>query len=68
MVVSERDTVLGTSKSKHDLSGLEVPLRSHGGISEQRVPLVMNRAVPHLDLERQWRNFDAFDLALNWGQ
>jgi phosphonoacetate hydrolase len=32
------------------------------------VPLVMNRAVPHLDLERQWRNFDAFDLALNWGQ
>jgi len=68
VVVSERDTVLGTSKSKHDLSGLEVPLRSHGGISEQRVPLVMNRAVPHLDLERQWRNFDAFDLALNWGQ
>jgi phosphonoacetate hydrolase len=68
VVVSERDTVLGTSKSKHDLSGIEVPLRSHGGISEQRVPLVMNRAVPHLDLERQWRNFDAFDLALNWGQ
>jgi hypothetical protein len=28
----------------------------------------MNRAVPHLDLDRQWRNFDAFDLALNWGQ
>lgn len=68
VVVSERDTVLGTSKSKHDLSGLDVPLRSHGGISEQRVPLVMNRAVPHLDPERQWRNFDAFDLALNWGQ
>jgi phosphonoacetate hydrolase len=68
VVVSEHDTVLGTSKSKHDLSGLDVPLRSHGGISEQRVPLVMNRAVPHLDRHRQWRNFDAFDLALNWGQ
>ena len=68
VVVSERDTVLGTSKSKHDLSGLDVPLRSHGGISEQRVPLVMNRAVPNLDRQRRWRNFDAFDLALNFGQ
>ena len=68
VVVSERDTVLGTSKSKHDLSGLDVPLRSHGGISEQRVPLIMNRAVPNLDRQRRWRNFDAFDLALNLGQ
>jgi len=68
VVVSERDTVLGTSKAKHDLSGLDVPLRSHGGISEQRVPLVMNRAVSNLDRNRRWRNFDAFDLALNFGQ
>ena len=68
VVVSERDTVLGTSQAKHDLSGLDVPLRSHGGISEQRVPLVMNRAVPNLDRQRRWRNFDAFDLALNFGQ
>ena len=68
VVVSERDTVLGTSKAKHDLSGLDVPLRSHGGISEQRVPLVINRAIPHLDRQRRWRNFDAFDLALNWAQ
>lgn len=68
VVVSEYDTVLGTAKSKHDLSGLDVPLRSHGGISEQRVPLIMNRAVPNLDRQRRWRNFDAFDLALNFGQ
>jgi phosphonoacetate hydrolase len=32
------------------------------------VPLVMNRAVPNLDRQRRWRNFDAFDLALNFGQ
>jgi phosphonoacetate hydrolase len=68
VVVSDYDTVLGTAKSKHDLSGLDVPLRSHGGISEQRVPLIMNRAVPNLDRQRRWRNFDAFDLALNFGQ
>ena len=40
MVVSERFTVIGTSASKHDLSGLDAPLRSHGGVSEQRVPLM----------------------------
>ena len=35
--------VLGTSASRHDLSGLDAPLRSHGGISEQIVPLLFNR-------------------------
>jgi phosphonoacetate hydrolase len=37
--VSERFTVIGTSRERHDLSGLDAPLRSHGGISEQQVPL-----------------------------
>ncbi len=66
--VSERFTVIGTSASRHDLSGLDAPLRSHGGISEQRVPLIVNRKLPGLDEERRFRNFDAFDLALNYAQ
>lgn len=64
VVVSERLTVIGTSADRHDLSGLDVPLRSHGGASEQRVPLLFNRrlrAVP----ARRLRNFDVLDLALN---
>jgi len=65
VVVSQRSTVLGTSQSRHDLSGLEVPLRSHGGISEQRVPLILNRPIAGLDRNRRWRNFDALELALN---
>ena len=65
VVVSERSTVLGTAHLRHDLSGLDVPLRSHGGISEQRVPLILNRPTPGLDKTRRWRNFDALDLALN---
>jgi phosphonoacetate hydrolase len=65
VVVSERQAVIGTSASRHDLSALEVPLRSHGGISEQRVPLVVNRRLAGIDLQRRWRNFDAFELALN---
>jgi phosphonoacetate hydrolase len=68
VVVSERFTVIGTSAARHDLSALEVPLRSHGGISEQRVPLIINRAMPGLDTTRRFRNFDAFELALNYAQ
>jgi len=64
--VSSRFTVIGTSASRHDLSGLDAPLRSHGGMSEQGVPLILNRPVPGLDMNRRWRNFDAFDLALNY--
>ncbi len=68
VIVSERSKVIGTSASRHDLSALEVPLRSHGGVSEQRVPLILNRHIEGLDTERRWRNFDAFDLALNRAQ
>jgi phosphonoacetate hydrolase len=64
VAVSERFTVLGTSAARHDLSGLDAPLRSHGGISEQRVPLILNRPLPGLNPLRRWRNFDAFELAL----
>ena len=68
VVVSDRDTVIGTSASRHDLSALEVPLRSHGGVSEQRVPLICNRPVMGIASGRRLRNFDAIDLALNHAQ
>ena len=64
VVVSERLTVIGSRSTRHDLSGLDAPLRSHGGTSEQRVPLIANRPAPDLPT-RRWRNFDAFDLGLN---
>ena len=72
VVVSERSVVIGTAAARHDLSALEVPLRSHGGVSEQRVPLILNRPIAGLGVGleegRRWRNFDAFDLALNRAQ
>jgi phosphonoacetate hydrolase len=68
VIVSERLTVLGSSVARHDLSGLDVPLRSHGGTSEQRVPLIANRPSKPLPQGRRWRNFDAFELALNYLQ
>ena len=68
VVVSERSTVIGTAAARHDLSALDAPLRSHGGVSEQRVPLILNRPTAGLDAQRRWRNFDAFELALNHAQ
>jgi len=65
VAVSQRDWVIGTSASKHDLSGLDVPLRSHGGISEQRVPLLVSRPTPTLAADTPLRNFDIYDVALN---
>ena len=64
VVVSTKHKVIGTSLTRHDLSGLKEPLRSHGGVSEQRVPLMLNRKAT-LEAGRRYRNFDIFDLALN---
>jgi len=64
VIVSGKHKVLGTSAERHDLSGLTDPLRSHGGITEQTVPMIANRPtslLPNHDL----RNFDIFDVALN---
>jgi len=65
IVVSEKHAVLGTSRARHDLSGLDAPLRSHGGISEQPVPLLFNRRTGGIPGKARLRNFDAFDVALN---
>jgi phosphonoacetate hydrolase len=55
--------VLGTSRDKHDLSGLKVPLRSHGGVSEQDVPFYTNHQLENLP--DHLRNFDAFFVGCN---
>ena len=55
--------VIGTSRDKHDLSGLNEPLRSHGGLTEQEIPVISNRKFKNLP--QQLRNFDAFALGCN---
>jgi phosphonoacetate hydrolase len=64
VVVSSKHKVIGTSVSRHDLSQLKEPLRSHGGVSEQKVPLIANRK-SDLPADARLRNFDVFELALN---
>jgi len=65
IVISEKNVVLGTGRARHDLSGLDAPLRSHGGVSEQAVPLIFNRRTAGIPGKARMRNFDAFDVALN---
>jgi phosphonoacetate hydrolase len=64
VVISTIHKVLGTAREKHDLSGLTEPLRSHGGLTEQVVPMIANRAVTAVP-GHPLRNFDVFDVALN---
>jgi phosphonoacetate hydrolase len=64
VVTSTMHKVLGTSRDRHDLSGLDEPLRSHGGLTEETVPMIVNRKVS-LPEGRRLRNFDVFDVALN---
>ena len=69
-VFSDRATVLGARRQDHDLSALgDHPLRSHGGLGEQRVPFLISRPLKPAYRERAdtslLRNLDIFDFALN---
>jgi phosphonoacetate hydrolase len=64
VVISTRHVTLGTAPEKHDLSGLTEPLRSHGGLTEQRVPMLSNRKLK-IPAGHRLRTFDAFWVALN---
>jgi len=64
VTISTVHKVLGTSRARHDLTGLTEPLRSHGGLTEQTVPMISNRKITLPD-DRKLRNFDIFDVALN---
>ncbi len=55
--------VIGTSRAKHDLSGLNEPLRSHGGLTEQKFRS-SSTARPQ-NLPKPLRNFDAFFIGCN---
>jgi phosphonoacetate hydrolase len=55
--------VIGTSRDRHDLSGLTEPLRSHGGLTEQEVPIIVNRRIE--GISGVLRNFDAFAIGCN---
>ena len=60
VVTCRADLALGTSAAEHDLSGLDAPLRSHGGLDEQTVPFLTN--FPMAEPAAGLRNFDAWQV------
>ena len=64
VLVAGRDTALGTTPGRHDLTQLDEPLRSHGGLCEQGVPFIVNRPI-HIPEGHRLRNYDAYWVALN---
>ena len=63
VVISGENMTLGTSEHRHDLAALNEPLRSHGGLTEQEVPFIVNRVMEDLPNAPELRNFDAFFYA-----
>ncbi|AUH66428.1 phosphonoacetate hydrolase [Paracoccus zhejiangensis] len=59
VMISGENMTLGTSAHRHDLAALKEPLRSHGGLTEQVVPFIVNRPID-LPSAPVLRNFDAF--------
>ncbi|MBZ9848322.1 phosphonoacetate hydrolase [Mesorhizobium sp. CA14] len=63
ILISGENKTIGTSEHRHNLAALDEPLRSHGGLTEQEVPFIVNRVLPDLPNEPKLRNFDAFYYA-----
>ena len=69
-VISRADVCIGGAEKEHDLAGLKGHrLRTHGGVSEAKVPIIINRP-----LNEQYRlrtaggplkSYEIFDYALN---
>ena len=62
VIISDENMTIGTSEDRHDLAALKEPLRSHGGLTEQEVPFIVNRRI-NLPSGSALRNFDAFYYA-----
>ena len=68
IIISGENVTVGTSEHRHDLAALDVPLRSHGGLSEQLVPFIVNRPLNALAEAPVLRNFDVINIACQAAQ
>ena len=70
VVLGTEETAVGRYAAWHDLSGLDAPLRSHGGLGELQIPFLINRRLPRPEqLSEPFgrpayvHNYDAFWVA-----
>ncbi|MBL8345998.1 MAG: phosphonoacetate hydrolase [Rubrivivax sp.] len=69
-VVSREDTCIGSSAKNHDLAGLKGNrLRTHGGVSEAKVPFILNRPLNDAYKAKAagmpLKSYQIFDYAIN---
>lgn len=69
-VIAKKDVCIGASSLNHDLSGLHGHrLRTHGGVSESRVPIIFNYPLNSTYQARSERHvlksYEVMDYALN---
>ena len=69
-VISRHDVCIGASAGNHDLSGLKGNrLRTHGGVSEAKVPFILNRplndAYKSKAAAEPLKSYQLFDYAIN---
>ena len=72
-VFARQDSCIGGSAAAHDLAGLKGHrLRTHGGVSEAKVPFILNRplnqAYKHRAASSVMKSYQIFDFALNGTQ
>ena len=70
IVIGDRITCIGAAEADHDLSGLYGHrLRTHGAITESKVPFILNRKLTEeyavRAATRGTRSYEIFDYALN---
>lgn len=70
VVVSNANTAIGGSEAEHDLSELQgYRLRSHGGLAERYVPIILSEPLTDEYAERAGRgtinSYEIFDYAIN---
>jgi phosphonoacetate hydrolase len=66
VVLADARTVLGKSREAHDLSALDGALRSHGGLHERTVPIIVcERLAPEGIAGCELHNRDLHSLLLN---
>ena len=66
VVLADAQTVLGKSRQAHDISALHGELRSHGGLHERVVPIIVCEPLaPDALAGRELHNRDLHELLLN---
>jgi phosphonoacetate hydrolase len=66
VVLADESTVIGKSEAAHDLSALHGALRSHGGLHERQIPIIVTHELDDSAIAgRDLRNRDLHDLLLN---